>query len=83
MSREAQIQIRDLIVEMMANGVRTGVLTEAEATAACAAACAQLIATMIPPENHAEALEVTIEKLSKQVEVHAAEVAALRRARAN
>lgn len=83
MSREAQIQIRDLIVEMMANGVRTGVLTEVEAMAACSGACAAIIATMMPLENHAKALEITIEQLPVQVAAHATEVAAHRKARSN
>jgi predicted secreted protein len=83
MSREAQTELRDLIVEMMANGVRTGVLTQVEAMAACSGACAAIIATMMLPENHTEALEITIEQLPKQVAAHAAEVAAYRKARSN
>ncbi|KEC73190.1 hypothetical protein RLPCCGM1_c1306 [Rhizobium leguminosarum bv. phaseoli CCGM1] len=42
MSDKAKIQIWDLIVEMMANGVRTGVLTQVEALAACSDACAAI-----------------------------------------
>lgn len=83
MSREAQNRIRDTIVEQMAEGVRTQVLTPVEAMAACSDACAAIIATMLPAQHHAEALEIVIEKLPKQVESHAAQVAAHRKARSN
>jgi alpha-D-ribose 1-methylphosphonate 5-triphosphate synthase subunit PhnH len=82
-SKEAQNKIRDLIIDMMTEGVSTGVLTEVEAMAACSSACAAIIATMMPPAHHAEALDITIEKLPKQVAFHTAEVAAHRKARSN
>lgn len=83
MSKESQTKIRDLIIDMMTKGVSTGVLTEVEAMAACSSACAAIIATMMPPAHHAEALEITIDKLPKQVAFHAAEVAAHHKARSN
>jgi|GEM_PF-6166378 len=83
MSKEAQNKIRDLIVEMMADGVRTHVLTAVEAMAACGDACAAIIGTMLPHANHAEALEIIIEKLPKQLAAHAAQAAAYRKARSN
>jgi hypothetical protein len=67
----------------MADGVRTDVLTAVEAMAACGDACAAIIGTMLPPANHAEALEIIIDKLPKQLAAHAAQAAAYRKARSN
>ncbi|MBX5015904.1 hypothetical protein [Rhizobium lentis] len=83
MSKEAQINLRDTMVTALAEAVRAGVLTEVEAMAACSDACAAIIATMIAEMHHAEALEIVIEKLPKQVKAHADQVAAYRKARSN
>lgn len=83
MSREAKNSLRDTIVTTLADGVAKGVMTQIDAMAICAEACAAIIATMLPPQHHAEALDVIIEKLPKQVAFHAAEVAAYRKARSN
>ncbi|ARO22894.1 hypothetical protein TAL182_CH01081 [Rhizobium sp. TAL182] len=83
MSKEAQVNLRDTMVTALADAVRMGVLTQVEAMAACSDACAAIIATMIPQANHAEALDIVIEKLPRQVAFHTAELAAYRKARSN
>ncbi|RUM06771.1 hypothetical protein [Rhizobium chutanense] len=83
MSKEAQINLRDTMVTALAEAVRMDVLTQVEAMAACSDACAAIIATMIPEANHAEALDIVIEKLPRQVKAHADQVAAYRKARSN
>lgn len=83
MNREAKSELRDTIVTTLAEAVRAGALTQIDAMAICAEACAAIIATMLLPQHHAEALDVIIEKLPKQVAAHAAEVAAYRKARSN